>query len=283
MTHPRDILKELGLYASRRRGQNFLTQPATARAIVAAAGVEADDYVVEIGAGLGALTVALAKAAGNVLAVEVDKGVFSALEEILAQRNLRNVNPVWSDALKLDWDEVASRAGGPVTVVGNLPYSVSSPLIFRLLDSPETWNRAVILLQREVVERLSAEPGNKDYGRLSVLVQNWCEVRPGMVLGPDQFFPRPKVESRLVTLTPREKPLAPLSAESDGVWFQRVVGAAFGQRRKTLVNSLSAGLGLERAAVEQALERAGLPAKERAEKLSPADFGRLGAALRKTG
>jgi 16S rRNA (adenine1518-N6/adenine1519-N6)-dimethyltransferase len=280
MTHPRNILKELGLYASRRRGQNFLTQPATARAIVAAAGVGPQDYVVEIGAGLGALTLALSEAARGVLAVEVDKGVFAALEEILSAQGPRNVQAIWTDALKLDWRETATRAGGPVVVVGNLPYSISSPLIFRLLEAMGTWQRAVILLQRELAERLAAKPGGRDYGRLSVLVQNWCEVRPDMVLGPDQFFPRPKIDSRLVILIPRDQPLAPVSLGPGGVWYQRVVGASFGQRRKTLLNSLSAGLSLERNLVDAAMKKADLPAKVRAEVLNPEDFGRLAENLR---
>lgn len=202
MTHPRELLKAHGLFATKRRGQNYLVHPATARAIAGAAGITPEDTVVEIGAGLGALTLALAPLARRVIAVEVDRGIHRALVQVLASAGASNVEPLAADALDLDWAALADQAGGPLAVVGNLPYSVSSPLIFELLAARHAWRRATLLLQRELVTRLVAAPGSRDYGRLTVLAATWCRLKPGMVLGPEQFFPRPRVDSQLVSFTP---------------------------------------------------------------------------------
>jgi 16S rRNA (adenine1518-N6/adenine1519-N6)-dimethyltransferase len=276
--HPRDILRERGLAASKERGQSFLTQPATARAIVESAGVGPGELVVEIGPGLGALTLPLAERAGRVKAVELDRGVFQALEEIIAAAGAGNVDLVHADALGLDWPALAAEAAGPVLVVGNLPYSASSPLLFRLLEHPGCWRRATLMLQEEVARRLAAGPGSRDYGRLSVLVQAWCSLEQGLAVGPGQFFPRPRVASRVVHLEPLARPLAPEAAE-DRAWFARVVKAAFSQRRKTLANSLSAGLGRERAEVAAALAAAGVDPGRRAESLTIPELGRAAGAL----
>lgn len=278
MGHPRQLLKELKLHASRQRGQNFLVQPATARAIAAAAGLEPGDQVVEIGAGLGALTLALAPLAARVLAVEVDRGVHAALGEVLAQAGAENVEPLLADALDLDWAGLARRAGRPLKVVGNLPYSISSPMIFKLIEARRHWISATLLLQRELATRLAAAPGGRDYGRLGVLAQTFCQISPDMVLGPEQFFPRPAVESRLVHLRPRPKPLGGLR-EDEEAWFSRVVKAAFGQRRKTLLNSLTHGLGLDRPAVAAGLQRAGIEPGRRAETLAPQELLEAARAL----
>ncbi len=274
--HPREFLKAHGLAASKERGQNFLTQPATARAIVATAGLEPDEVVVEIGAGLGALTLAAAQAARLVIAVELDRGVHAALQEVLAAAGVANVELLHTDALTLDWRALARRAGGPVSVLGNLPYNISSPLMFRLIEARGAWRRATLMMQREVATRLMAGPGSRDYGRLSVLVQAWCRVEAGLKVGPDQFFPRPKVASQVVHLTPRQEPLVETGRAA---WFSRVVKAAFSQRRKTLANSLAGGLKLERGAVAQALAAAGVEPSRRAETLAIAEFAAVSQAL----
>lgn len=278
MVHPRTLLNDNGLFATKRRGQNYLVHTATAQAIAAAAKLEADDTVVEIGAGLGALTLALAPLVRQVIAVEVDRGIFRVLQQILDQAEASNVEPLAADALDLDWLDLAGRAARPLRVVGNLPYSVSSPLIFNLLDARAAWSSATLLLQRELVTRLGAAPGNRDYGRLTVLVTTWCSVRPGMVLGPEQFFPRPRVDSQMVTLIPRDQPLGDLQP-SETPWFARVVKAAFGQRRKTLANSLANGLGRARLEVTPALEQAGIDPQRRAETLSAEEFAALARVL----
>ncbi len=283
MTHPGVLLKTHGLKASKRRGQNFLCQPATALAIARAAGLNPADVVLEIGAGLGALTCAAASLAGRVIALEVDRGLYPVLGEMLAQQGIVNVDLRLFDALELDWPALAQEAGGPLVVVGNLPYAISSPLLFKLLEHRACWRSATLMVQREVATRLLASPGGKDYGRLTVLMQTWLEVRAGMVVGPDQFFPRPAVDSQVLHLRPLEEPLVALSGPEAAAWFALVVKAAFSQRRKTLANSLAGGLGRPREDVLAALKTAQVDPGRRAETLQPQELGRVAAALPPSG
>ncbi len=277
--HPNAILRARGLKPSRHRGQNFLTQPSTARAIAASAGLEADDTVVEIGAGLGTLTLALAPLVRRVLAVEVDRGVFAALEEVLAAAGVQNVEPRLADALALDWAESAGRAGGRLVVVANLPYLIASPLLFKLIENRHHWRSATLMVQEEMARRLAAAPGGKDYGRLGVLVQSWCRVRAGIKVGPDQFYPRPEVSSRVIHLAPRHPPRLPLDDPAQAKHYAKVVKAAFSHRRKTLANSLAGGLGIERRQASRALQKAGLDPKRRAETLTIEEFYELASQL----
>ena len=279
MTHPSALLKAFGLRASKKRGQNFLVQPATASAIARFLGAGPKDTVVEIGSGLGALTLALAGLAGGVVAVEIDRGVVRALAEILAEAGAGNVVITEQDALELDWAAIAQKAGGPVLVAGNLPYNISSPLLFKLLDNLDAWRSACFMVQKELAVRLAAEPGSRDYGRMAVLVKTFLAVEPGMQLGPDQFFPRPAVDSMVMRLRRLERPLVEFSGRAETELFRSVVKAAFSQRRKTLANSLMGGLRLKREPVASALEAAGVDGGRRAETLSPVEFGRVARAL----
>lgn len=279
MIHPGQLLKAHGLRASKARGQNFLTQPATAAAIARAAGITPDDVVVEIGGGLGALSLALAPLAARLIVLEVDRGIFPVLQAVLAQAGAANVEARLADALDFAWAAEAAAAGRPLKVAGNLPYAISSPLLFALIENREHWSGATLMVQREVAQRLVAGPGGKDYGRLAVLVQTWCAARPGLVVGPDQFFPRPAVESQVVHLAPRPEPLVAWARGAAGQWYVRAVKAAFSQRRKTLANSLAAGLGLDKATVAAGLARAGIDPGRRAETLGIPELGAMAAAL----
>lgn len=279
MTHPAALLKAHGLHAGKKRGQNYLVQPATAAAIAASAGAEPGDTVVEIGAGLGALTLPLAALAARVVAVEVDRGIYAALLEVLAQAGAVNVEPLLADALELDWPALAHEAGGPLVVAGNLPYAISSPLLFKLLENRALWKRATLMVQKELGRRLLSGPGGKDWGRLAVLIQTWCAVRPGLEVGPSQFFPRPAVASQVVHLEPLAQPAAPLEGLQAQEAYTRVVKAAFSQRRKTLANSLAGGLGRERDTIIPALQEAGVEPTRRAETLSIAEFAAVTRAL----
>jgi 16S rRNA (adenine1518-N6/adenine1519-N6)-dimethyltransferase len=279
MQHPAGILKARGLAASRRRGQNFLTQPATALALAVSAGLALEDVVVEIGPGLGALTLPLAALAGRVIALEVDLGVHEALLAVLAQAGAVNVEARRQDALTFAWAAEAAAAGRRFKVVANLPYAIGSPLLLSLLESLGHWSSATLMVQREVAERLAAAPGRREYGRLSVLLQCWCKINLGVVVGPEQFFPRPQVESRVVHLTPRARPLADIAGLEQAVWYAQVVKAAFGQRRKTLLNSLTGGLGRPRAEVEEVLKGEGIDTSRRAETLDPQELGGVARAL----
>ena len=183
------------------------------------------------------------------------------------------------DALQTDFGAIAEEAGQPLLILGNLPYAITSPLIFRLLENLNAWRGATLMIQLEVARRMASAPGGRDYGRLSVLAQTFCEIKAGMKVGPDQFFPKPAVESQVVHLAPRETPLVKLIDEDSLSWYGTVVKAAFSQRRKTLANSLAGGLGLNRAEATQCIQAAGLDPKSRAETLSPQDFGLISAEL----
>jgi 16S rRNA (adenine1518-N6/adenine1519-N6)-dimethyltransferase len=242
---------------------------------VAAAELAPSDTVVEVGAGTGILTVALAAQAGRVLAVEVDRHLIPRLRERLAEHQLTNVEIVEQDILAFDFEEAAAKKFGPLKVVGNLPYSISSPVVFRLLALRRLIPLAVLMFQREVADRIAAPPGGKDYGILSVLVQQVAQVARVMDLEPKHFQPPPKVKSAVLKLTFPAEPLQPVRDEAV---FARVVKAAFGQRRKTLHNSLRA-LGLPPEVLAEVLSAVGIDPGLRAERLSVSDFARLADEL----
>lgn len=263
----RAFLERHGLQASRERGQNFLHDEGLAARLVACAGVEAGDSVIEIGTGLGILTRALAERAGRVVTLEVDSGLVRALR---AEHCLPgNVELRHEDVLRADLPGLAARLPGPVRLVGNLPYSISGPLLRRLLDLRERLVDWSVLLQREVAARLLARPGTRDYGSLAVLHALTVEPRRELDLAPGCFHPVPRVRSTFVRIRPLA---APLLAPGELPWLERVVRAAFSQRRKTLVNALLGG-GLEPApeseALAAALDASGVDRRARAEALTP--------------
>jgi 16S rRNA (adenine1518-N6/adenine1519-N6)-dimethyltransferase len=265
----------LGLWAKKSRGQHFLTDPAALARIVAAAEISPDDVVVEVGAGLGALTLLLAEAAAHVVAIERDPGLAHELAVELGER--KNVGIAACDALGFDFAHAAAQARRPLVVVGNLPYQITSPLLFKLIEDARRGlviARAVIMVQREVAQRMTAAPGGRIYGRLSVMVQQYADVAILFHVGAGAFFPRPRVTSSVLRLTPRE---APRAAVQDQALFERVVRAAFGTRRKMLRRALSPAFG--EGQVARALERAAVEGRRRAEELDIADFGRLCDAL----
>jgi len=272
----RDELARRGLRAQRERGQNFLSDPRIADAIAGAAPVASSDAVIEIGPGLGILTRALAARARRVVAIEIDAGLVRALREDGALP--ANVELLHADALDVDLAALAASLGSPVRVVANLPYAVSSPLLRRLLDLRERLAGWLVLVQREVAARLAALPGSRDYGSLTVLHALAVRIERVRDLPPSCFVPAPQVVSTLVRATPLDP--SPLAAdELPGV--ERIVRAAFGNRRKTLPNSLRAGLHppppLE--VVHGILASLGIAHRTRAEALSPAQLLAIARAL----
>lgn len=233
--------------------------------ILDASGVSETDIVVEIGAGLGILTEALAGRSRQVLAIERDRDLAEVLRRELGDN--AKIEILEANALTFDF----SRRDEPVTVVGNLPYNISSPLIFHLLEHRQSIRTATLMLQREVATRLVAEPGSKAYGIPSVLCQRAADIRVCFQVPAEAFVPRPRVASTVVRLTMRAVPLV----DVDPVVFQAVVRAAFGVRRKTLRNALAGAF--EVSLVERALEGAGVDGRRRAETLSIDEFGRLAA------
>ena len=258
------ILRAFGLHASRRLGQNFLISPGVVRAVVEAAEIGKGDRVLEIGPGIGTLTQGLLEAGAEVTAVELDKKLPAVLAETL--RGYEHLNIVQGDVLKTDIP--ALMGDKPFKVAANLPYYITTPILLSLLEQKLSITRIVTMVQKEVAERMTASPGGKDYGALSVAVQYHTEPEIVLDVPPSCFFPAPEVDSAVIACRIRETPAA---AVADEALFFRVVKAAFGQRRKTLSNALKP-LGFLREKIESALLGAKVDAARRGETLSLAEF-----------
>ncbi len=254
-------------------GQCFLTNRRVAEKIVALAEVGPSDRVVEIGPGRGILTRLLADRAGELVAIEIDPRWHADLEAEFAPRS--HVRVVFGDALTYPFEEIAP----PFKIVANLPYYISTPILFRLLELRARISLMILMLQREVVDRLLAKPGTKSYGALSVAVAYRAEIRKGFSVAPGSFSPRPAVESAVVVIAPRPAPA--IAVRSEETLF-RVIRAAFAHRRKVLANALrDEGFEANRVegALEAALEAAAIDPKRRGETLTLEEFGRLADAL----
>ncbi len=251
----------------KRFGQHFLHDPAVLRRIVAAIAPRPADRLVEIGPGEGALTrPLLASGLERLTVVEIDRDLAARLREAAAAPGGPRLGVVEDDALRVDFAALAQRLGGPLRLCGNLPYNISTPLLFHLLDCREHIVDMHFMLQKDVVQRMAAAPGSKTYGRLTVMLAASCHVEPLFHVGPGAFRPPPRVDSSVVRLSvPREPPLA----LEDPALFAALVRQAFSMRRKTLRNAL-------RPLLEAAdLEAAGLDPMQRPETLSPAQFAAL--------
>jgi len=257
----------------RRRalGQHFLRDAGIARSIVDLLAPTPADLVVEIGPGQGALTAELSRRAGRVVALEVDRALSARLRVALPAVEVLDV-----DARAWDWSSLARPAGGGALVVGNLPYSVGTNILVALARAPQAIDRIVVMLQREVAERVAAAPGGKTYGSLSVHVQLRWRVELAMRVPPGAFRPPPKVESAVLRLTPLPAPPVELADERR---FEAVVRAAFAQRRKTLANALAKGLGLPVGAAREAAASAGVDPGRRAETLDIREFAEVARRL----
>ncbi len=272
MTHSRaDIIRLLeanGLSPRRAFGQNFVADPNTVRRIARLAAVGENDHVVEIGAGLGSLTLALAEYGPRITAIEIDHGVAPVLREVV--RDLQRVNVVEGDARQLDWDSIVPRDERAV-VVANLPYNVATPLVADLLDAVPQLHRFVVMVQKEVALRLVAEAGSSDYGAVSVKVAYWATSRILGDVPPTVFVPRPKVTSSIIEITRRETPA--IGPELDPHELFSVVRTAFGQRRKMLRRSLAARTS------DAIFEDAAVSPEARPEDLDIEQWGRLATAI----
>ncbi len=265
-----DLLRRHRLRAGRRYGQHFLVDPNTARRIVRLAAVSPDEAVLEIGPGLGSLTVSLAETARRVVAVEIDADVAAAFRDVVG--NPGNVELLVVDALRADLN---SALGEPARLIANLPYNVATPLMLQLLDDVPEVSGGLVMVQRELGERWTAAPGSRAYGSVSVHVAFHAEARVVGDVPVTVFMPPPDVSSVLVAFTRRAG--APVDVADPAVFF-RFVRSAFGHRRKMLRNSLGAA-GFAREAVESALSACRLDPRVRPEGLSLHDFARLHALL----
>jgi 16S rRNA (adenine1518-N6/adenine1519-N6)-dimethyltransferase len=270
MASPHTLLKASQIRAKKQLGQNFLNDSQAAQAIVACSQIGHRSVVLEIGAGLGALTVPLAREAARVLAVEKDRELLPLLKMELLAKKITNVEVIAADILTLDWESLAPPPGEKLLVMGNLPYNISSQILVRLIRHRRWVQRAVLMFQKELAQRIMAAPGSRDYGRLSVMLQYCARIRPLMDLKAGQFYPRPKVDS--IVLEIGFLPTPPVPADDEDV-LARVVKAAFGRRRKTLRNALGGGqLQLSPSAAAALLQAAAIDPTRRAETLSVAEF-----------
>lgn len=269
----RGYLEERGLQPRRGLGQNFLIDRNIAVKIIDAARLEEGEGVVEIGPGPGALTVMLARRGLPVLAVELDRGLAAALEDLL--RPYRHVSVLREDALKVNWSALLEQRLFPpaarVTLISNLPYHISSPLLYSLYKQGFPFKKAILTFQKEVAQRITAEPG-RSYGALSVFSRYYTVPQILFSISPSSFWPRPAVDSAVVELLPRRR--RELCAEEEALFWQ-LVEAAFQQRRKMITNSLGhLGLG-SRSEIAALLQQAGVNPKERPEALSAAQFAKI--------
>ncbi len=277
MTHPGELLKKNRLYAGKELGQNFLSNPATAQMIVDRTGIDKNTTVLEIGPGLGAITLPLARACKQVVAVEKDRRIIPLLEGELAEAKISNVTIINQDILKTDIRQIAGSE--KLVVIGNLPYNISSQILFKLITIRQVVTRAFLMFQKELAERLLSSPGTKNYSRLSAVVQYASKISRVTDLGANNFFPRPEVDSTVLRFDFFE---TQGMGEEDEILLFSVIKAGFSKRRKTLHNAMSGGeMGLTKKIVGIALDNAGIDASRRAETLSVQEFIDLSKAVGK--
>ena len=261
------ILNRFKLRADKKLGQNFLIDENVVRQIVEAAELSEADTVLEVGPGIGTLTQGLAESKAKVVAVELDTRLLPVLATTL--EGYDNVRVVHGDILKVN---IMEEVGAPeFKVCANLPYYITTPIIFALLEKRLPMERLVAMVQKEVAERMAAQPGGKDYGALSVAIQYYTEPEIAFIVPPTSFIPAPAVDSAVIVCKRRSKP--PVAVCDEALFF-RVVKAAFSLRRKMLSNSLK-NMGIKSEQVAKWLELAGVDGKRRAETLSLEDFAKL--------
>ena len=277
MTSPRNLLKAWDLKPKKRMGQNFLTDPSTARTIITRANLTSDDVVLEIGAGLGALTIPLAKVVKKVYAVEKDSQLIELLRTELLANQISNCEITEQNILEMDLDTFAATQK-KLTVVGNLPYGISSQILIKLLQSRSTIDRAILMFQKELAQRIAARPGGRQYGRITAMLRYCADIRFLADIRASVFYPPPQVDSAVIEIT--FKPTSIYGPHNETMLF-RVIKAAFGNRRKTLKNALAAAeLHIDSQIALQALSAAGIDPTRRAETLHPSEFVALEVSLR---
>lgn len=268
----RDIVKKYGFKFTKSLGQNFLIDDSVLMDIVEGAEVGKEDFIIEIGPGVGTLTRELLKRAKRVCAIELDSDLLPILQEELKEFN--NFEIVHKDALKVDFKELIGEETS-VKVVANLPYYVTTPIIAKLLNEGYNFKSLTIMIQKEVGERIAAKPNTSDYGALSILVQYYCDTKVIRRVSPSSFIPQPKVDSIVVKLDKLPHPRVEVEDEK---FYFRVCREAFNMRRKTLWNATK-NLGVDSELMKQAFEMANIDPKRRGETLSLQEFGNLANSI----
>jgi len=271
-------LRSRGVSPKRTLGQHFLIDKGVAQKIVRLADLGPEDCVAEIGPGMGVLTFLMLPLVKQVVAVELDQAIADYLRE--KGEGMASLSVICGDALHYDFQGLAQEAGRKLKVVANLPYNISTPVIFRLLENREAVATITLMLQHEVAQRITAPPGGKDYGSLSIFTQLYTSPKIMMRVPPQAFYPRPKVESALIKFEILERPRVTIN---DHGFFQEVVRASFAQRRKTILNCLKNSplvLGTKEEILE-VLKAVGIDPRRRAETLDLTEFQHLAEALKR--
>ena len=273
----RNLIKKYDFKIAKRFGQNFIVDENVLKTIINCSELSKDDYVLEIGPGLGVMTQVLCEKAGGVLAVEIDRELIPILKvSLFGYENFELIN---GDILKLNLKAILEENFGssPVKVVANLPYYITTPIIMKLLEEDINIKSITVMVQKEVGERLCAAPGGKNYGALTVAVQYRCIPEKVLIVPPESFIPQPEIESMVVRLNFRDKP--PVALKDEKMYF-RVVKASFGQRRKTLLNALTAGnLGRSKEELKTVLLNSNIDENRRGETLSLEEFAGIANEL----
>jgi len=268
-------LAEYGLTPRKRWGQHFLVDQNILSKVIRTAELEKGDVVLEIGPGTGEMTLALARQVKKVIAVEIDRKLVKVLKEKTA--DLSNIMVIEGDVLKISFEQLYRRGHQQLKVVANLPYQISTPLLFRFIESKQLFSTITLMLQREVAERMIASPGGKNYGPLSIFTQLVSDLSIQFYIKPSAFFPPPKVESAVIHMVWKERPLVRLEEEG---WFKKVVKGCFSYRRKRLINALRHADLLLPEDLEKRIEKIGIDSQRRPETLTIQEFARLADALR---
>ena len=269
-----EVLQKYGFNFQKKFGQNFLINTGILEEIIEAAEITKEDFVLEIGPGIGTMTQYLCENAREVVAVEIDKNLIPILADTLSAYD--NVEVINEDILKVDIKTLSEEknVGKPIKVVANLPYYITTPIIMGLFESHVPINSITIMVQKEVADRMQEGPGSKEYGALSLAVQYYAHPEIVVNVPPSCFMPQPKVGSAVIRLTRHEQ--APVDVENEKLMFQ-LIRASFNQRRKTLANGLNnfPGLNVSKEVIQQCIEELGVPVTVRGEALSLAQFAKL--------
>ena len=272
----KEVVQKHNFKFSKSLGQNFLIDTNVIDRILEGARVQEGDYVIEVGPGIGTLTKEMGRTAEKVVAIEIDKTLIPILEETLA--DFPNIEVINQDILKVDVQELvkAKLNGGPVKLIANLPYYITTPIVMKFLEEDIPVTDIVVMVQKEVADRMNAQPNSKDYGALSVAVQYYCDTEIVAKAPRHMFMPQPNVDSTVIGLHVREE--RKYNVDNEDIFF-KTVKASFGQRRKTLLNSLG-GLGfLSKDQIKIALQEANIDKKRRGETLSIEEFASLSNAV----
>lgn len=272
----RDVLSRHGFSFSKGLGQNFLINPTVCPRMAEMGNAQPGWGMIEIGAGVGVLTAELASRADKVVCIEIDSRLLPILDETLAEFD--NIKIVNQDVLKVDLHQLIAEEfpNMPVAVCANLPYYITSPIIMNLLESRLPISSLTVMVQKEAAQRICALPGSREVGAVSIAVRYYCEPQVLFQVSRGSFMPAPDVDSTVIRLDIRKEPAVQVEKEEN---FFRVVKAAFSQRRKTLANTLSSGLGISKAQATELLNRAGVASNLRAEQLSMQQFTDIANAL----